>query len=141
MLRRAKRPQLAPLSKAIPPIDSATQPKDALKLYRAAIEIFPGAAALYDGLSCCAGHEGDHDEAIAAAERALQLEPENQKFVNDLGWSLLAAGRLEEAGKMLERAVSMDPSDELARENLRFCRASSRKPRKRTSHKLKSTES
>ena len=26
MLRRAKRPQLAPLSKAIPPIDSATQP-------------------------------------------------------------------------------------------------------------------
>lgn len=105
--------------------------KDGLELYRAAIERFPSAAALHQGLGCCAGHEGAHDQAVAASERALQLEPDNQKLVNDLGWCLFEAGRLEEAVKLLERAVSMDPSDELARENLRFCKASSAKPRKR----------
>ena len=106
--------------------------KDGLELYRAAIERFPAAAALHDGLACCAGHEGAHDEAVAAAERALRLEPDNQKLVNNLGWCLFEAGRLEEAVKLLERAVSMDPSDELAQENLRFCKASSAKPRKKT---------
>ncbi len=99
--------------------------KDGLALYRAAIERFPAAAALHDGLACCAGHEDALDEAVAAAERALQLWPDNQKFVNNLGWSLFQEGRLDEAVNMLERAVSMDPTDELARENLRFCKASS----------------
>jgi hypothetical protein len=50
----------------------------------------------------------------------LLLAPDNQKFVNDLGWCLLSAGRVEDAHRMLERAASMDPSDELARENLRI---------------------
>ncbi len=96
--------------------------QDGLELYRAAVERFPAVAALQQGLGCCAGHEGLYDEAVAASEQALQLEPANQMFVNDLGWTLLLAGRLGEAGRMLERAVSMDPSDELARENLRICK-------------------
>lgn len=41
---------------------------------------------------------------------ALELEPDNQKFVNDLEWTLLQAGHILEARKTLERAVSMDPS-------------------------------
>jgi Flp pilus assembly protein TadD len=96
---------------------------DGLALYRAAAVRFPAVAAFHDGLGCCAGHEGLHDEAVAASERALDLEPGSQKFVNDLGWTLFVAGRPEEAETMLERAVSMDRSDELARENLRICRA------------------
>jgi Flp pilus assembly protein TadD len=87
---------------------------------------------LHQGLACCAGHEGRHDEAVAASERAVQLEADNQKFVNDLGWSLLEAGRLQEAERVLERAVSMDPSHELARENLRICKAKSEQRQKRT---------
>lgn len=106
--------------------------KDGLALFQAAVERFPTVAALHQGLGCCAGHEGRHAEAIAASERAVQLEPDNQKFVNDLGWSLLEAGRLEEAEKVLAQAVSMDPSDELARENLRICKAGSEQRQKRT---------
>lgn len=96
---------------------------DGLALYRAAAMRFPAVAVFHQGLGCCAGHEGLHDEAVAASERALRLEPGSQEMVNDLGWSLLEAGRLAEAEVMLERAVRMDPSDELARENLRVCRA------------------
>jgi tetratricopeptide (TPR) repeat protein len=97
--------------------------KDGLELYREAVRKFPRVAALHQGLACCAGHESLYDEAVASSERAVQLEPDNQIFVNDLGWSLFEADRLEEAERILQRAAAMDPSDELARENLCACRA------------------
>ena len=95
---------------------------DGLALYRAAVCRFPASAALHQGLGCCAGHQGLHEEAVKAFERALELEPTKQAFANDLGWALFEAGHLREAETMLERAVRMDGSDELARENLRMCR-------------------
>ena len=95
--------------------------KDGLELYRAAALRFPHVAVFHQGVGCCSGHEGLHEDAIAASRRALELEPGNAKFVNDLGWSLLEAGRLSEAQETLSRAVAMDPNDELAAENLRFC--------------------
>ncbi len=94
---------------------------DGLELYRAAVMRFPDQAVLHQGVGCCAGHEGQHDKAIAASKAALALDPENQKYVNDLGWSLFEAGLLVEARQVLERAVAMDPSDDLACENLRYC--------------------
>lgn len=96
--------------------------KDGLELYRAGAARFPRVAVFHQGVGCCAGHQGLHDEAVAASSRALGLEPSNQKFMNDLGWSLFEAGRLHEAEKALARAVSMDAADELARENLRLCK-------------------
>jgi tetratricopeptide (TPR) repeat protein len=95
---------------------------DGLALYRGAVNRFPASAIFLQGLGCCAGHQGLHDEAVRASEQALAIEPGNQAFANDLGWALLQSGRLREAENMLERAVSMDASDELAQENLRFCR-------------------
>ena len=94
---------------------------DGLDLYRGAADRFPNVAVFHQGVGCCAGHLGLHDEAIAASRVALELESDNQKFVNDLGWSLYQAGRLEEARRVLERAVAMDPTDTLAVENLRVC--------------------
>ena len=94
---------------------------DGLELFRGAVERFPDRANLYQGLGCCAGHEGFFDEAVAAYEKALALEPKRQDLVNDLGWSLYESGRLETAIEVLLRAVSMDSSDELVRENLRIC--------------------
>jgi tetratricopeptide (TPR) repeat protein len=94
---------------------------DGLELYKAAVERFPNHAVFHQGVGCCAGHEDLHDEAISASEAALELDPENQAYVNDLGWSMFEAGHLIQAKQILTRAVEMDPSDELARENLRIC--------------------
>jgi len=94
---------------------------DGLELYRAAVRRFPDVAVFHQGRGCCAGHMGELQEAVAASRHALELEPDNQQFVNDLGWSLIESGLLQEALATLERAVVMDPADELARENLRFC--------------------
>lgn len=97
--------------------------EDGIALYRAAAERFPDTAMFHAGSGCCAGHLQRHEEALDAARRALELEPGNQAYVNDLGWSQVLAGNLGEAVETLERAVSMDPSDELARENLARCKA------------------
>ena len=94
---------------------------DGLDLFRGAVERFTDRANLYQGLGCCAAHEGFFDEAVAAYEKGLALEPNSQELTNDLGWSLYESGRLERARELLLRAVSMDSSDELARENLRIC--------------------
>jgi len=94
---------------------------DGLELFRGAVQRFTDRANLYQGLGCCAAHEGFFDEAVVAYEKGLALEPTRQDLVNDLGWSLYESGRPEKAIKVLLRAVSMDSSDELARENLRIC--------------------
>ena len=95
---------------------------EGLDLYRAAALRFPDVAVFHQGVGCCAGHRGLHEEAIGASRRALEIEPSNQRFVNDLGWCLFEAGRLTDAEETLARAVAMAPDDELARENLRICR-------------------
>ncbi len=94
---------------------------DGLQLFQGAVNRFPQVAVFHQGVGCCAGHQERHDEAIAASHAALALEPANQKLVNDLGRSLYMAGRKDGARTVLERAVAMDPTDELAAENLRFC--------------------
>jgi tetratricopeptide (TPR) repeat protein len=96
--------------------------RDGLELYQLAAARFPDVAALLQGVACCAGHEGRYELAVTASVQALELEPENQELVNDLGWSLFEAGRVEDARSYLEQAVAMDPGDPLAAENLRICR-------------------
>jgi tetratricopeptide (TPR) repeat protein len=70
---------------------------DGLELYRAAARRFPEVAVMHQGRGCCAGHMGEREEAVSASRRALELEPDNQRFVNDLGWSLAQSGALQEA--------------------------------------------
>jgi len=106
---------------------------DGLELYRAAARRFPEVAVMHQGRGCCAGHMGELEEAVAASRRALELEPDNQKFVNDLGWSLAESGALQEARVVLERAVAIDPADRLARENLRLCNLKlAKRPRRKS---------
>ena len=95
--------------------------EDGLALFRAAVDRFPESSAFHQGVACCAGHQGLYDEAVKASEQALRLDPGNQTLTNDLGWSLFQAGHFREAEKMLGRAIAMDASDPLARENLRVC--------------------
>ena len=94
---------------------------DAMEFYEGAVARFPDLAVLHQGLACCAGHQGLFDKAVVASQKALDLDPSRQDLTNDLGWSLFEAGRIEEAEEVLLRAVAMDPTDDLARENLRLC--------------------
>lgn len=95
---------------------------DGYRFYLRAARTFPDDAAFLSGLSCCAGYLKRWEEAIAAGEKALALEPDNQHFVNDLGSTYLQAKNLDKAQELLERAVAMKPKDRLARGNLKLCR-------------------
>ncbi len=97
--------------------------REGLELYASACRRFPDTVPLLQGLACCAGHQGAFDQSVAAARRAVELEPDRADLASDLGWSLVQADRLEEAEETLRRAVMLDPDDALAQENLRFCRA------------------
>lgn len=102
--------------------------RDGFELYQRAVAHFPDVAALHQGLCLCAGRQGHQEIALAAAEAALALEPDNQELVNDLGWTLYERGEPDRALPLLLRAVEMDPQDELAAENLRICREACEEP-------------
>lgn len=94
---------------------------EGLAFYRQAAARYPHVGVFQQGIGCCAGHEALCEEAISASRAALALEPDNQRFVNDLGWTLYEAGRFQEALAVLQRAVAMDKKDALAAENLKIC--------------------
>ena len=83
----------------------------ALELYKAASTRFPDVALHHIGLCFCYGQLGNHAEAIAHARRADELEPDNPKHLNDLGWSLFEASQLDEAEQTLRRAIALSSED------------------------------
>jgi Flp pilus assembly protein TadD len=62
--------------------------------------------------------KGRIDEAIAAWNRALELEPKDGKALNNLGGLLMRQGRFEEAERELRRAIESDPDLASAYDNL-----------------------
>ena len=90
-------------------------------LYAAAASAHPEVATHPIGLCYCLGELGRHEEAVAMARRALELEPDDCGHLNDLGWSLFEAGHLDEAEATLRRAVEIAPDDDdLPEANLRI---------------------
>lgn len=91
----------------------------ALKLYQAASDRFPDMALYHIGLCFCHGKLGHHAEAVVHARRANDLEPDNPEHLNDLGWSLVEAGQIDEAEQILRRAIALSPETyRLPRENM-----------------------
>lgn len=93
------------------------------KLYAAAAAAYPEVAVFHTGLGYCVAKNGRKEESLLHHRRAVDLEPENYRHLNDLGYTLLECGRYEEAEQVLERAVELSPPDyQLARGNLEHLR-------------------
>ena len=84
---------------------------NAERLYTAAVSAFPQVALYHAGLGYCAGKNGRKEEAVAYARRAVNLDPENFRLLNDLGYSLIESRQYEEAEKTLRRAIALAPAD------------------------------
>jgi Tfp pilus assembly protein PilF len=94
---------------------------DGLELYREAARRFPYVPAFHQGVACCAGQEGLFDEALASSQKAIELDPQNAIYLNDMGWTLVMAERFREAEGLFQRALEIDPSNERAQMNLQYC--------------------
>jgi len=92
----------------------------AVKTYRVGLGRIESAAA-HNGIAYCYAKLGHYRKAVSHSRRAVELEPGNAVYVNDLGYTLLEAGDLDGAKTVLERAVELDPDNELARGNLAYC--------------------
>lgn len=94
--------------------------KNAKRLYLKASLKYPNTPIFHNGLSYCFGKIKNFKKAIEHARHAVKIEPDNYKYLSDLGWSLVEAKDFEEAKTVLEKAVSLSPPDyELARGNLK----------------------
>ena len=111
---------------------------NALKAYRAALQEFPDDADAMTGLATAYTELKQYESAIRALQKVLKSDPANQKALRKMGETLTAMGRLKEAAKTYlyagnlqakaghlqnaveswDKAVSANPEQLQARNNL-----------------------
>lgn len=84
------------------------------RLWRLYLAGEPGDAGGWMELTWCLGELGEKEEALAAARRAAEIEPDNLGAATNMAASLRALGRREEALDWVEKALTMDPSDTIS---------------------------
>ena len=58
-----------------------------------------------------------YDEALIETKKAVELEPDNAKYHNNLGVTLHEMRRYDEALVELQKAVALEPDNKMYREN------------------------
>ena len=69
-------------------------------------------------LSLTLNQHGQYNESIAAAKRALVLDPRSAEAWNNIAADDEAMGRWDEAIDAAQRAIALNPNFQLARNNL-----------------------
>lgn len=86
---------------------------------RAALSLQPDSPPALNFLGyVLADHERELDQAESMIRRAVQMDPDNGAYVDSFGWVLYRLGRLPEARKLLEKAVSLTGGDPIVHEHL-----------------------
>lgn len=84
--------------------------KEAIAQYRAILEKAPDHLVALNNLAWLLGKQGDAG-ALAMAERAHRLRPEDPRILDTLGWIHLQAGRARQARDFLAKAVAAAPGE------------------------------
>jgi len=82
--------------------DFLGQPDEAIKLYQRAAGAYPREAAVYNNLALFYARRRMLDRSTAMLGRAIQLEPSNAKYRNNMATVLVEMGRIEEAFRQLQ---------------------------------------
>jgi eukaryotic-like serine/threonine-protein kinase len=90
--------------------------------YRRAIELNSNYATTRHWYSLLLTILGRHAEAIAEAQRAMELDPLSLIIQSNLGGRYLYAGRYEDAIRECKKALDLDPSFMIAHDCLGFAR-------------------
>ncbi len=80
------------------------------KYLERAIRIFPENGTLHDELAfyLLKNQKPDTTNALRYQTKALELDPDNEYFINNLGWVYLMMGNHQEAEEHFERAIAYD---------------------------------
>ena len=82
----------------------------ALQTIERALATAPGLAFAHQAHAYVLLHERRFDEAVAAAESSVELDPLSPPLLNTLGTAYMTADRLAEARDVLERALAIAPT-------------------------------
>ncbi len=77
--------------------------------FRSALELAPGEAVLHNALGMALAQQSRTDEAIAAYQASIRLDPALADAVYNLASAEHALGRLAEAVAAYRRAIDLDP--------------------------------
>jgi superkiller protein 3 len=83
---------------------------------RKAVELAPESADCWSALGFAM--QDEWDEAVAAYEQALKIDPERHMLLNDLAWVYMKQERVDEAEDLFRRALQIDPSSSYPQFNL-----------------------
>jgi tetratricopeptide (TPR) repeat protein len=99
---------------------------DSIALFQHAVNVTVTNPLAEANLGYALAEQGEHDKAIAHYKTVLQSHPRADATVwNNLGGSLMATGKPEEAINAYQNALKLDPSMGDAHENLAFALARS----------------
>jgi tetratricopeptide (TPR) repeat protein len=77
--------------------DSLGKSTEAIQLYQRAAKAYPQQASVHNNLGLCYAQQNRLDEAAAAMSRAIQLEPKNPLYRNNIATVLVDRGNPREA--------------------------------------------
>jgi Flp pilus assembly protein TadD len=100
-----------------------SMPDEAAVDFRQAIDADDGYAPAHSALALLEADAGQLEQALRHHQRAVELEPRNPAYLNNLGFVLLAAGRPREALEALRESARWAPGDRRIRNNLGFAYA------------------
>jgi predicted Zn-dependent protease len=91
----------------------------ALGVYESVLEVNPESVTALNYVAYTLAEWGERlDTALEYAQRAVELEPDDPRILDTLGWVYYRMGRHEDALRELERAVSAGASDPVIFEHL-----------------------
>jgi tetratricopeptide (TPR) repeat protein len=92
----------------------------AVKYLEKAIRIFPDTARYYDEIAFYTLYLPDRDNSTALGRQleALEIDPDNDYFINNLGWIYLMMGNFHDALEHFQKSLRFNPDNSTACENL-----------------------
>ena len=94
------------------------QPGRAIEQYRKAVAVNHDYVDAYYRLGILLSQAGQHEEALAALWRAVELRPYHALLRNDLGFEFATLNRTQEAERELRQAMQLKPNYARAQVNL-----------------------
>ncbi len=94
------------------------KPKDAEAEFKKAIELNSEYTEAYQGLDQIYYNRKDYKSMLANADKVLSYNPNSSTFHNERGVALDGLGRYNEAQTAYRKAIELDPTNEVARDNL-----------------------